>query len=76
MDTNGVVVRKLTFGDLVVDDVFQFPNKADKVKNYKKVTEERRPYTPEPYSNAMFKWTCGDSSGYTFFYVSPSTEVI
>jgi len=71
----------MTFAELQVGDHFHFPAKGKKL--YTKHEEIRRPYTPEAYSNASFDWqnvvpATGEvlSEGTTFFYVTPSSEVL
>lgn len=78
------MTRVLTkdFADLAIGDCFYFPGNMDR-KRYTKVEETRRSYTPEAYSNAYFDWQTIDprtdtliSEGRTFFYVTPTTDVI
>ena len=70
----------MTFEELEEGDYFYFPAKGEKI--YRKVEEQRRPYTPESHSNAYFDWKQINpktkkliSEGRTFFYVSPGTAV-
>jgi hypothetical protein len=69
------------FAELTVGDKFRFPMRKDG-KQYTKVEEQRRPYTPEAFSNACFDWQTIDprnneiiSEGRTYFYVCPTEKV-
>jgi len=74
----------LRFSDLQVGERFYFATRPiEGQRDYTKVEEMRRPYTPESHSNAKFSWRNVDprtetviSEGETFFYVTPTTEVL